>query len=249
MGSIQQAMLMAVAAGGGSGDPYFSSVKLLSNFQGANNSTTFTDQSSVGRTMTAFGNAKISTTQFIFGTSSAYFDGSGDYVDCGTGTDLSPDNSTTWTEEFWFRPDESNYSGGISSLKRWGYYTNAGGETFLVGNEYYSAAATTRRVSGGADNNSSGPLSAELTITAGTWYFIQAVNDATANTFKVYMGTSGSGTGTQIISTTKYGRKMRYLGAAGSPGLDYFKGYLGPYRFTSGVARANAVPTDLFPTS
>jgi hypothetical protein len=235
--------------GGGGGDPSFASVKLLSNFQGTNGSTTFTDQSPVGRTMTAAGNAQIKTDQFIFGTSSAYFDGSGDYVDCGTGLDLSIDNTTSWTEEFWFRPDESNYAGGISSLKRFGYYTNGGGETFLIGNEYYSAAAATRRVSGGADNNSSGPLSGELSIVGGTWYFMQAVNDAAANTFKLFMGTAGSGTGTQIISTTKFGRKMRYLGAAGSPGLDYFKGYLGPYRLTVGVARANAVPTALFPTS
>lgn len=235
--------------GGGSSDPYFSSVKILTNNQGTNGSTTFTDQSPVGRTMTANGNAQIKTDQFIFGTSSAYFDGSGDYVDCGTAGDLTILETTSWTEEFWYRPDETNYSGGISSLKRFGYFTNSGGGNYLIGNEYYSAAAATRRVSGGADNNSSGPLSGELVITGGTWYFMQAVNDAGANSFKLFMGTSGSGTGTEIISTTKYGRKMRYLGAAGSPGLDYFKGYLGPYRFTSGVARANAVPTALFPTS
>lgn len=233
--------------GGGSSDPNFASVILLNNHQGANNSTTFTDQSPVGRTLTAFGNAKISTTAFVFGTSSAYFDGSGDYVDATT--QVTIDGTTSWTWESWFRPDDNSYTGGIASLKGINFYLNSGGDSHIIGMEYYSAAAATRRIAGGSDNNSTGPKTTGLDMTANTWYFLQLVNNAGANTLKCYVGTVGSGTGTEYMSTTKLGLKYRYYGAAGSPGLDYFKGYLGPVRLTSGVARANAVPTDLFPTS
>ena len=45
---------------------------------GPNNATTFSDI--VGRAVTAYGNAKISSTQSKFNGTSAYFDGSGDYL-------------------------------------------------------------------------------------------------------------------------------------------------------------------------
>lgn len=237
------------AGGGGGGDPYFANVILLTNNQGANNGTTFTDASPVGRTLTAAGNAITSTAQFKFGDSSAYFDGAGDYVDCNSGSNISIVDTTAWTEEFWFRPDESSYTGGITSLRRFQCLLNSGGDNTVVTTQYYSDVGSSRRPSGGADNNGSTLQGTSIDLVAGTWYFAQLVNDGTAaaDAFKVYLGTSG--TGTTIISTTRKGRLYRYFGAGGTPGLDYFKGYIGPVRLTSGVARANAIPTDLFPTS
>lgn len=233
----------------GVGDPDFGSVIYLNNRQGPNGSTTtgFTDQSPVGRTLTVNGNAQISTAEFVFGTSSAYFDGSGDSEDDGTGTDLTIVATTSWTREHWFRPDESSYTGGISALQGLQFYENGGGGVIL-GTQYYSAAAASRRTCGAVDNNSTGPTAA-ITLAAGTWYFVQEVNDGPGDTYKVFIGLVGAGTGTQYVSTTRKGLNHRYWGAGGSPGLDYFKGYLGPSRITSGIARANAVPTGLFPTS
>jgi hypothetical protein len=63
-----------------SSDPYFSNVQLLLKFQGANNSTTFTDLSQNNYGITVGGNTKISTAKAAFGTSSALFDGNGDYL-------------------------------------------------------------------------------------------------------------------------------------------------------------------------
>jgi len=78
-------------------DLFFNQVVLLLHFDGANNSTTFTDSSSYNRTATAYGNAKISTTQSKFGGSSGYFDGSGDYLQ------LTPIllGTVDFTIEFW----------------------------------------------------------------------------------------------------------------------------------------------------
>ena len=64
----------------GSSDPNFSSVSLLLHMEGSNGSTTFIDSSSNALTVTANGNAKITTSTFKFGSGSADFDGAGDYL-------------------------------------------------------------------------------------------------------------------------------------------------------------------------
>ena len=61
-------------------DHYYNNVALLLHFDGANDSTTFVDSSMLPKTVTPYGNTKISTTQFKFGGTSGYFDGSGDYL-------------------------------------------------------------------------------------------------------------------------------------------------------------------------
>lgn len=62
-------------------DPYWANVKLLLHFEGADNSTTITDSSSVGWTGYACaGNAHIETTGPLVGASSLALDGTGDYL-------------------------------------------------------------------------------------------------------------------------------------------------------------------------
>ena len=62
-------------------DPYRSQVSLLLHGDGANGSTTIVDSSPSPKTVTAVGNAQISTTQSKFGGSSLAFDGAGDYLE------------------------------------------------------------------------------------------------------------------------------------------------------------------------
>jgi hypothetical protein len=62
------------------GDIYFNDVSLLLHCDGTNGSTTFTDSSNNGLTVTANGNAQISTAQYKFGGASGAFDGVGDYL-------------------------------------------------------------------------------------------------------------------------------------------------------------------------
>lgn len=56
-------------------------------FDGANNATVFPEWS--GKTVTPFGNAKISTAQSYFGGSSLYLDGTGDYLTIPASPDLN----------------------------------------------------------------------------------------------------------------------------------------------------------------
>lgn len=60
--------------------------KLLLHMTGANGSTTFKD-SATGKTITAVGDAKISTAQYKFDGSSALFDGTSDYLTIQDSTD------------------------------------------------------------------------------------------------------------------------------------------------------------------
>lgn len=61
-------------------DPHWGKVSLLLHMDGADGSATFTDSSPTPKTVTANGNARISTAQSKFGAASAYFDGSGAYL-------------------------------------------------------------------------------------------------------------------------------------------------------------------------
>lgn len=72
--------------------------KLLLHFDGANGSTVITDER--GHTVTAVGNAQISTAQSKFGGSSGLVDGTGDYFNIADAADLSIGTSL-FTLETW----------------------------------------------------------------------------------------------------------------------------------------------------
>lgn len=86
------------------GDPYFDSVQLLLPMDGTNGSTTFTDASSNSLTVTANGNAAISTSESKFGGASAYFDGTGDHLAVDGQTELALGTSD-FTIEMWIYPE------------------------------------------------------------------------------------------------------------------------------------------------
>lgn len=77
-------------------DPYWSYVALAMHMNGADNGTSFTDLT--GKSITVFGNTVTKTAIKRFGTASAYFDGTGDYLTL-TGTSMGTGD---FTVEFWF---------------------------------------------------------------------------------------------------------------------------------------------------
>lgn len=98
-------IIRALLQGGGASlGPY---TKLLLHCNGANGSTTFTDEA--GKTVAAGGNAQISTAQYKFGSSSAYLDGNGDYLSIPNCTDFNY-NGNAWTFDCQIRPSRLSYS-------------------------------------------------------------------------------------------------------------------------------------------
>jgi len=69
-------------------DPNYNSVSLLLHFDGANDSTSFVDNSPTPKTVTAYGNARISTDQSRFGNSSMLSPGGSSHISAANSTDF-----------------------------------------------------------------------------------------------------------------------------------------------------------------
>lgn len=70
-------------------DPNWGTVVLALPFDGRNGSTTFVDISASPKTITAYGGARLSTSQYKYGGSSLELDGSGDYVEVPSHADFA----------------------------------------------------------------------------------------------------------------------------------------------------------------
>jgi len=102
-------------------DTYYSNVSLLLHCDGSNGSTTFTDNSPSPKTVTANGNASVSTAQSKFGGASAVFDGTGDYLSLD-GSSGFAFGTGDFTIEFWLSPSVLNgviYAINPSQFLRW----------------------------------------------------------------------------------------------------------------------------------
>jgi hypothetical protein len=82
-------------------DPYYSSTSLLLHMDGTSGSTSFTDSGPNALTVTAVGNAQISTTQSKYGGSAGYFDGTGDYLTIANYGSLFTFGTGDFTVEAW----------------------------------------------------------------------------------------------------------------------------------------------------
>ena len=88
-------------------DPNFAFNSLLLHGNGTNGSTVITDSSGSPKTVTAVGNAQISTAQSKFGGSSIAFDGTGDSLSSGA---ISFEDSESFTLECFLYKSVSGYS-------------------------------------------------------------------------------------------------------------------------------------------
>lgn len=121
-------LLMAQAGmmggtGGGATDPYWSNVSSLLHFDGADGSTTFTDQK--GHVWTPSGNAQIDTAQSRFGGASLLLDGDGDYITSPTHADFGF-GTGDFTVEGHFRRTGTNTNAFLADFRV------VGGASFMV---------------------------------------------------------------------------------------------------------------------
>lgn len=110
-----------------SGDPDWTMVTLLLHCNGTDGSTLFPDESNSAQTIVANGDAQVSTAQAKFGTASAIFDGTGDYLDAGSGADYDM-SAGDFCVEAQFR----NAFGG-SGFETIVENSNAGGYQYSIG--------------------------------------------------------------------------------------------------------------------
>lgn len=149
----------------------FSNVKFLSGFEGTNNSTTLDDESNSNHAITCSGNAKISTAQFKYGTSSLLLDGADDYVGgIGTSADMNFGSGAFSIEAFIYMTANSSLrciiNKGWTNNKNWILYVNGGTS---IGFEW----STT-----GGSGSPSGGLTATTTLNLNTPYHIAVCRGA-----------------------------------------------------------------------
>ena len=214
-------------------DPYFSMVKLLLHMDGTSGSTTFVDNSPVGYTMTAFGNAQVNTTTVKFGTGSLASDGSGDYLqtDYPSKGFITATAATPWTAELWV------YSNAVTPNIRW---NSSSASQFSLG--YYDGVTTAdfllRPITGANLSTTS------YAIALGQWVFVTVVNDPATSLMRLYIN------GVQVASQTN--KPMTTMAQVSGPSTVSFNGFIDDVRITVGVARYTsnfAPPTAPFPNS
>ena len=208
-------------------DPDYSNVSLLLHGNGTNGSTTITDNSPTPKTVTAVGNAQISTAQSKFGGASIAFDGNGDYL------------STPASSVF-------SYGTGDFTIEMWLYRIGTGQQHLYEGRNgtttntillYLNPSNTLTYYANGSIRISSGGVPA-----ANNWSHVAVCRSAT--TTKLFL--DGTQVGLSYTDTINYASptSILILGTNDVGSGSYLNGYIDDLRITKGVARytANFIP-------
>ncbi len=198
----------------------------LTNCDGADTSTTFTDSSVGGstHTITAVADCQVDTAFKQFGTGSAMFDGTGDALTTANHADFDF-GTGAFTIDFWIRRSTSDWQPVISN--------NTGDVTGML--IALDASGYVRIYIG---NGSSWIINATSSnaVAINTWTHIAIVREGTGtNEFKAYVGgtvgitTTYSGTDIDDNDVLDIGRWQN--------GADCFTGHIDEFRISKGVAR------------
>jgi hypothetical protein len=215
-------------------DLFRSNVSLLLHGDGTNGSTTIIDSSPTPKTVTAVGNAQISTAQSKFGGASIAFDGNADYLTLNTTSTDIAFGTADFTIEMWIRATTlgagfGNFSGIID------FRANGAGNS-LAPTIYASNTNLLYYVSG------SNRIDSGSVLSAGQWYHL-AVAKASGVT-KLFL--DGSQRGSDYTDTNNY------ISSASRPIIGAFSdvippvnivswnGHIDEIRITKGIARYTA---------
>jgi hypothetical protein len=217
-------------------------VSLLLHGNGTNGSTTITDSSLTPKTVTAVGNAQISTAQSKFGGASIEFDKVADRLTLAASSDLAF-GTGDFTVEFWA------YSRDVSSATQRGFLqisSNAGGLSTSYTNGlfiYQGANATGGNMNGGLiailENNIVGSNTAVLGTN--TWFHIALTRSS--GTVRLFFN---GNVHASIANTSNLTASNLVVGGYYDTTFLY-DGYIDDLRITKGVARytANFTPPTL----
>jgi hypothetical protein len=217
------------------GDSLFSNVTLLLHMDGSSGSTTFTDTSSYGRTITAYGGAAVSTAQSKWGGASLYCDGSGDYLQAASSSnfDWSAGDAVV---EAWIRLADMSVTRHLCGTTN----ANSDGKT-----GFYVDSSGTIAISKIGVN---AVLSTSGVITTNTWYHVAFVKSGSSayiyvNGTQVASGSASAAWSSGAAPFT-IGRTFQTGGGDG----DWY-GYVDDLRVTLGNNRGYTGSTITTPTA
>lgn len=212
-----------------SGDPHWASVTAMFYFDGADGSSTMTEEKA-GRAFTRSGSGILLTTaQKAVGVSSCVFpDGQRLYA---SDTSLALGNTNDWTVEFFFRLNGPIVARrGLMMFGSWG--TNANRTCIQVESngvlKLYISETTELHLD-----------TAPGAVVADTWYHAAFVRKG--DVFSIFLNGVLAATTTQAKSNGMSNTQLNIGGSRyGSGALWYVDGYLDEIRVTKGVARYSA---------
>ena len=200
-------------------DPSRSNVSLLLHGNGTNGSTTITDSSPTPKTVTAVGNAQISTAQSKFGGASIAFDENGDYLTLASNPNLAL-GSGDFTIEMWVYSTATgvtqNFLDARASSTGYAVQKNSSNEI-----TFYSEVA--------------GSFIVNAALTANQWVHVAIVRSS--GTITLYLDGTSADTG---ANTSNYTSQIAVIGARFSKNQQYYTGYIDDLRITKGIARYTA---------
>ena len=226
----------------GSADAYFDDVSLLLHMDGANGSTTFTDDSSNALTVTANSTAQISTAQSKFGGASGLFNGTSDAITISDPSSLCAPGSGDFTLEAWVY----NVGGAVTPVvwtkpsigKITLYGSNAGAaDEAIFGQTGYQTGATSR-------------VTSSISISQSTWTHVALTRSG--STIELWIGGNSAGS---FTDSSDFSKSINMIGAVATgttPDFYFWDGYIDEVRITPGVARYTTSftpPTAAFPNS
>ena len=215
-------------------DPHWASVVLLVQPMQADATTTFTDLSPVGRTITTVGNAQVDSAIQFFDKNTILLDGTGDYLTVPNASDISFANTTEKTIEAIIRVNTGSRINTIlnkrdaASAEEFSFYVDAANKlTFvafnggaaiitIVGTTTISTAtdyhvATSRR--SGSSNYYEMWLNGVLEGSA------DSISNPSSNTGVLYIGRDGFNTGRDFngwLGGVRYTNACRYFSVNGA---------------------------------
>lgn len=206
---------------------------------GSNGSTTFAEVT--GRTITAVGDAQLSTSNQKFGTACGLFDGSGDYITTPHTNDLLLDTGD-FTIEFWIRFSSTaaavligHKAGSSGDFYPWQFFMSAG---LTIGFRGFDSTATFLAFN----------LTSTATMSVDTWYHIAGTRSG--STFRLFV--DGNQEASQSASDALVSNSTVMTWASYTNPLLGLNGRLDDIRITAGVARYTGnftPPTQAFPDS
>ena len=204
-------------------DPQYGSVSLLLHGNGTNGSTTITDNSPSPKTVTAVGNAQISTAQSKFGGASIAFDGTGDYLTVPTSSAFE-------------------YGLGDFTVEMWLFRVGSGQQHLYEGrqnsttNRFLFYLSPINRLTYYA--NGANVIESAAVPTANAWSHV-AVTRASGTT-KIFL--DGTQAGSSYSDTISYAAptSVLYFGCNDAGSGSFLNGYIDDLRITKGIARYTA---------
>ena len=233
-----------------------SNLSLLLHMDGTDASTTFTDSSPVGSTVTAGSNAQIDTAYYKFETGSGLFNGTS-YLTISDNTCFNL-SSTDWTIDFWVR---GNWSGTGSEYL---YYqatdtSNYFAITLLKESTGYGIVLTIYSSGSSVVSLSTGtPCISNATwthvevsdkVTTKRFYTTSLATTTTYHNYRIYVDGKLAASTQDTDGPANYTGTV-YIGSDATPG-NYFTGWLDEYRIvkaTTHLDKSFDVPIEEYST-